>query len=156
MSVESSQGFEQQPTDAPEPSPAAAAQESVGTTAAETPVQEGQEEGAAERSPRPDAEQAARQSPVENRNRDFMRGLREAGGIPIGLPVWPGVAELGAVFLRTDVELMRKSRRVVPQKLLDAGYRFAAPTWEEAAPELVRRWRTQRDRGVEAEAALAG
>lgn len=89
-------------------------------------------------------------------NRDFMRGLREAGGIPIGLPVWPGVAELGAVFLRTDVELMRKSRRVVPQKLLDAGYRFAAPTWEEAAPELVRRWRTQRDRGVEAEAALAG
>ena len=35
-----------------------------------------------------------------------------AVGIPFGMPVWPGVAELGAVFLRTDVELMRKSRRV--------------------------------------------
>jgi len=73
-------------------------------------------------------------------NGAFMGILRKAGGIPFGMPIWPGVAELGAVFLKTDVELMRKSRRVVPEKLLDAGYTFHMTRWEDAAPDLVARW----------------
>ncbi len=73
MSVESSQGFEQQPADAPEPSPAAAGQETVGSSPAEAPVQEGQEEGAAERSARLEAELAALQSQYENLNGQYMR-----------------------------------------------------------------------------------
>jgi len=74
-------------------------------------------------------------------NRSFMGVLRRAAGVPVGLPVLPGMAELGARFLSTDVELMRKSRRVVPQRLEEAGYRFVMRDWATAAPRLVQRWR---------------
>jgi uncharacterized protein len=51
---------------------------------------------------------------------------------------------LGAFLLRTDVELVLKSRRVVPGRLLDAGFAFEHPDWTAAAPDLVSRWRTGR------------
>jgi uncharacterized protein len=73
--------------------------------------------------------------------RDFMRALREAAGVRIGLPATAWMAELGAWVLRTDTELTLKSRRVVPGRLLDAGFAFAFPTWPEAAADLVARWR---------------
>ena len=82
---------------------------------------------------------AAKHPPIPNR--EFMAVLREAAGAPFGLPVWPGIAELGAIFLQTDVELMRKSRCVAPGKLLDAGYRFTHADWRDAAPQLIERWR---------------
>jgi NAD dependent epimerase/dehydratase family enzyme len=47
-------------------------------------------------------------------------------------------------FLRTEPELVLKSRRVVPGRLLDAGFEFQFPDWPEAAADLVRQWR-QRD-----------
>ena len=80
-------------------------------------------------------------APEPLRNRDFMRDLRAAAGVPVGLPVVPGMAELGAWMLGTDVELMRKSRRVVPERLLQAGFTFQHPSWPEAATRLVERWR---------------
>ena len=86
-------------------------------------------------------------------NRAFMRVLRQEGGIPFGMPIWPGIAEVGAVFLKTDVELMRKSRRVVPEKLLNAGYRFHMTRWEDAAPDLVARWHAYRAEGPTVPAA---
>jgi len=67
---------------------------------------------------------------------EHMRTLRRALGVPIGLPATAGMATLGAVFLRTDAELVLKSRRVVPRRLLEAGFRFRYPTWGEAATEL--------------------
>ena len=73
-------------------------------------------------------------------NRDFMRALRKANGISLGLPIWPGMAGFGAWLLDTDVELMKKSRRVVPEKLLEAGFSFEHSSWETAAPDLVSRW----------------
>jgi molecular chaperone GrpE len=74
MSVESSQGFEQQPADAPEPSPAAtASQESVGSAPADAPVQDAVEEGAADRSARLEADLAALQSQYDNLNGQYMR-----------------------------------------------------------------------------------
>jgi len=51
------------------------------------------------------------------------------------------MAEVGAYFLRTETELMLKSRRVVPARLLDAGFRFDFPDWAAAASDLVTRWR---------------
>jgi len=51
--------------------------------------------------------------------------------------------ELGALFLRTDTELILKSRWVVPGRLLRAGFRFQFPEWPEAARDLVERWRKQ-------------
>lgn len=74
-------------------------------------------------------------------NREFMLALRRAWGAPIGLPATAWMLEIGAVFLRTETELILKSRRVVPGRLLEAGFEFEFPTWPEAARDLVRRWR---------------
>lgn len=73
--------------------------------------------------------------------RDFMRDLRKAWGMPIGLPATAWMAELGALALRSDTELLLKSRRVVPGRLLDAGFAFEHETWPGAAKDLVRRVR---------------
>ncbi|TYP87653.1 epimerase [Blastococcus xanthinilyticus] len=69
--------------------------------------------------------------------REFMRSLRRAWGGRPGLPATRLMAELGAVVLRTDTELLLKSRRVVPGRLLDAGFEFAHPRWDAAAADLV-------------------
>jgi NAD dependent epimerase/dehydratase family enzyme len=52
--------------------------------------------------------------------------------------------EIGAFFLRTETELVLKSRRVVPGRLLESGFVFRFPTWVEAAADLCRRWRESR------------
>ena len=54
--------------------------------------------------------------------------------------------ELGAVFLRTETELILKSRRVVPQRLLEAGFQFNFADWQNAAVDLVNRWRSNHGR----------
>lgn len=74
-------------------------------------------------------------------NADFMRALREAWGIRFCLPASEWMLEIGAFFLRTETELILKSRRVVPGRLLESGFAFQFPTWEEAARDLCRRWR---------------
>jgi len=74
----------------------------------------------------------------------FMAALREAAGIRIGLPATRWMAEVGAFLLRTETELLFKSRRVVPRRLLDAGFDFEFPRWPEAARDLASRWRAQR------------
>jgi uncharacterized protein len=74
-------------------------------------------------------------------NRDFMRALRQAWGTWVGIPAPVPVLALAAVFLRTETELILKSRRVVPGRLLRAGFEFKFPKWPEAARDLVARWR---------------
>lgn len=74
-------------------------------------------------------------------NREFQAALREAWGMPNGLPAPAPLLALGMWLLRTEPELVLKSRRVVPKRLLDAGFHFEFPTWLEAADDLVRRWR---------------
>ncbi len=69
--------------------------------------------------------------------REFMQVLRAACGVPFGLPATRWMAEVGALAVRSDTELLLKSRRVVPGRLLDAGFRFEYPTWQEAARALV-------------------
>ncbi len=75
-------------------------------------------------------------------NRDFMRALREAWGVGLGLPATRWMLEVGAVLLRTETELVLKSRRVVPGRLSGAGFSFTFPTWDEAARDLVSRMRS--------------
>lgn len=77
--------------------------------------------------------------------RDFMAALRAAWGIRVGLPATAWMARLGAVALRTEPELVLKSRRVVPGRLLAHGFHFAWPEWPEAARDLVARWRARRE-----------
>lgn len=74
-------------------------------------------------------------------NSEFMREFRSAWGIPIGLPATESMLELGAFVLRSETELILKSRRVVPTKLTQSGFAFQFPTWPEAARDLCARWR---------------
>ena len=74
-------------------------------------------------------------------NREFMRALRDAWGIPNGLPAPAPLIAIGTFFLRTEPELVLKSRRVVPGRLLESGFKFAFPAWAGAAEDLVRQWR---------------
>lgn len=72
-----------------------------------------------------------------------MRALRHAWGARFGLPATDRMLEVGAFFMRTETELVLKSRRVVPGRLLDAGFRFEHPAWPGAACELCADWRTR-------------
>jgi uncharacterized protein (TIGR01777 family) len=74
-------------------------------------------------------------------NAEFMRALRQAWGSSFGLPATAWMLAVGAVFLRTETELVLKSRRVVPGRLLQAGFPFQFPDWPAAAGDLCRRWR---------------
>jgi uncharacterized protein len=73
-----------------------------------------------------------------------MRALRQAWGTRVGLPATAWMLELGAVFMRTETELILKSRRVAPGRLLDAGFAFRHPSWPEAARSLCAAWRLAR------------
>ena len=75
-------------------------------------------------------------------NRDFMRALRKAWHVPIGLPATEWMIEIGTFLMRSESELVLKSRRVVPALLLRHGFEFAFPTWPAAACDLVSRTRS--------------
>jgi uncharacterized protein (TIGR01777 family) len=76
-------------------------------------------------------------------NREFMAALREACSMPNGFPAPAPLIELAAIFLRTESELVLKSRRVIPGRLLDAGFQFKFPHWPEAAEDLVHQWKNR-------------
>jgi hypothetical protein len=80
-------------------------------------------------------------APAPLPNREFMSVLRNAYGIRIGLPAREWMLAIGAFFLRTETELVLKSRRVVPGILQSHGFEFCFPEWQMAAQDLVRRWR---------------
>jgi uncharacterized protein (TIGR01777 family) len=80
-------------------------------------------------------------SPNPLSNADFMRALREAWGARIALPNPAWLIEMGTFLIRTESELVLKSRRVVPGRLLEAGFEFLFPEWPAAARDLVSRWR---------------
>jgi NAD dependent epimerase/dehydratase family enzyme len=70
-----------------------------------------------------------------------MRALRAAWGVPLGLPAFEWMLELGAFMLNSETELILKSRRVIPTKLLESGFEFQYPNWPDAARELCARVR---------------
>jgi uncharacterized protein (TIGR01777 family) len=80
-------------------------------------------------------------SPNPLPNRDFLRILRQAWGTPIGLSTTRWMLEIGTFLLRTESELVLKSRQVVPGRLLATGFQFTFPSWPEAAHDLVCSWR---------------
>jgi uncharacterized protein (TIGR01777 family) len=84
-------------------------------------------------------------SPNPLPNAEFMQLLREACGARLGLPAKEWMLEIGAIFMRTETELILKSRRVVPARLLEHGFRFKYPDWRDAARDLCRRSTDARD-----------
>ncbi|MBX9790101.1 MAG: TIGR01777 family oxidoreductase [Pirellulales bacterium] len=82
-------------------------------------------------------------SPIPNRA--MMAEFRRACGVRVGLPAEQWMLEVGSFFLRTETELVIKSRRVVPKRLVDAGFEFRYPTLGPAIDELVARLRAGGD-----------
>ena len=73
-------------------------------------------------------------------NAEMMRTFRRVCGVvPFGLPAYEWMLEVGAFFMRTETELILKSRRVVPGKLLAAGFSFRFPDMETAVRDLEKR-----------------
>ena len=66
-------------------------------------------------------------SPNPLPNDEMMRVLRKACGTQFGLPAANWMLEVGAFFLRTETELLIKSRRVIPRRLIDSGFEFRFP-----------------------------
>jgi uncharacterized protein (TIGR01777 family) len=80
-------------------------------------------------------------------NAEFMRALRSAWGMTFGLPATEWMLEIGALVLRTETELILKSRRVIPTRLLQSGFDFQFPAWPDAARDLCARSR-ERSNGL--------
>ena len=80
-------------------------------------------------------------SPNPEQNREFMAILRDAWNMPNGIPASRLLLEIAAYLLRTETELVLKSRRVIPTRLLEAGFAFNIPNWAHAAEDLVEKWK---------------
>jgi hypothetical protein len=70
-------------------------------------------------------------------NGEMMRLVRRYCGMRLGLPATAWMLEIGAFFLRTETELIIKSRRVIPGRLMKSGFSFEFPTLEKALGNLV-------------------
>ena len=80
-------------------------------------------------------------SPHPVSNAEMMRTFRKVCGIPLGLPATEWMLEVGAFVMRTETELLLKSRRVIPGRLLASGFQFQFPRMEDALLDLERRLR---------------
>jgi uncharacterized protein len=85
-------------------------------------------------------------APAPLPNEEFMGELRQAWGTRVALPASEALLTVGALAIRTETELVLKSRRVVPERLLDSGFVFDYPDWPAAAGDLCRRWREGKER----------
>jgi uncharacterized protein len=83
-------------------------------------------------------------APNPTTNSEFMSVLRSAAGVSFGLPATSLMLDIGAFFLRTESELVLKSRRVIPGMLTQSKFIFQFPTWAEAAWDLCNRRREAR------------
>ncbi|SCZ62463.1 hypothetical protein SAMN02799638_03379 [Arthrobacter sp. UNCCL28] len=80
---------------------------------------------------------AATPYPVDNR--ELMSLVRRSLGVPFGIPTPAWLLEAGAVLIRTQTELVLKSRWVEPRKLIDAGFAFEYPTLAGALNQIGHR-----------------
>jgi uncharacterized protein (TIGR01777 family) len=84
-----------------------------------------------------DAVNVASPYPVDNR--ELMATIRRVLGVRVFVPVFSWMLEVGAFALRTETELLLKSRWVVPKRLLDAGFGFEFPKLEGALRDILGR-----------------
>ena len=76
-------------------------------------------------------------SPNPSDDATLMRTVRKVLGVPIGIPLPRWALEIGSAAIRTETELVLKSRWVLPERLLEAGYRFRYPDLEQALRQIV-------------------
>lgn len=78
-------------------------------------------------------------SPKPVRNADFMQKLRKAVGFLFGIPMNTFLLEIGSFFIRTETELVLKSRNVIPKRLLENGFQFKFGDLDKAFENLLRK-----------------
>ena len=76
-------------------------------------------------------------SPNPVTNEEFMRTLRKVTGHLIGLPAFEWMLRVGAPIIGTELELILKSRWVVPAKILETGFQFKYPLLEQALKDVI-------------------
>ncbi len=76
-------------------------------------------------------------APQPIQNKEFMSLMRKQLNVKIGFPATKWMLEIGAFFIKTETELILKSRRVVPTKLVNEGFVFKHPTVESALKNLI-------------------
>ena len=79
-------------------------------------------------------------SPHPITQKEFMSHIRSACGIKVYFPITKWMSEIGAIFLKTDTQLVLKSRRVIPKKLLSYGFKFQFPRWPETVLDMLSRY----------------
>ena len=84
-------------------------------------------------------------SPNPVPNRELMQTFRKVGHVPVGMPATRWMLEIGAFFMRTESELMLKSRRAVPRRLLECGFEFRFPQLQGALEEIEGRFKASRE-----------
>ena len=82
-------------------------------------------------------------APAPLTNTEFLRAYRGAWGVPLGIPSTKALLALGAVVMRSEEELLLKSRWVVPRRLLEAGFTFDFPSWPQTIRTLVTQARRE-------------
>ena len=78
-------------------------------------------------------------SPKPLPQKEFMSHLRKACGVNFYFPITKWMSQIGAVFMQTDTELVLKSRRSVPKKLLSHGFKFKYPDWPSALSDILKK-----------------
>lgn len=70
-------------------------------------------------------------------NAELMATLRRAMNVPFGLPAPKWMLEIGSAMIRTETELVLKSRWVIPERLLQEGFKFNFPTLEQTFADIL-------------------
>jgi uncharacterized protein (TIGR01777 family) len=78
-------------------------------------------------------------SPNPSTNREVMATLRRVFDVPFGMPLQRWMLEIGSIGIRTETELILKSRWVLPARLLEAGFVFEFPELEPALRDILNR-----------------
>jgi hypothetical protein len=74
-------------------------------------------------------------NPVNNKT--LMQLMRKYAGVPVGLPTPTWLLKMGAVLIKTETELVLKSRWVIPERLINAGFEFKYPTMDAALKNIL-------------------
>lgn len=76
-------------------------------------------------------------SPLPVRNEEFMKKLQKEIGIPFGLLISKSMLEIGARIIKTETELVLKSRNVIPKRLTENGFQFEFSDLEKTFKNLL-------------------
>lgn len=71
-------------------------------------------------------------APIPATNRELMKTLRKIQQVPFGIPLPRWLLQIGARIIRTETELILKSRNIIPKKLISNGFVYCFPTLKMA------------------------